>query len=193
MLTANRGLCGGYNGNVQRAGFHRWLELKQSIPNCKLEVVGQARHRRLQVPRHHARCRLTRTSKTSRRFDEVDVLANRYLDDYIAGKLDRLDVVYTKFESIARQQVVVETLLPLGTLATHGRAGSRRRSDSAERPQRDYEFLPSAESILEEVVPASFKVKLFKCFLDCGRQRADRPHGGHEGGHRERRRYDQAA
>ena len=29
-----------------------------------------------------------------------------------------------------------------------------------------YEFLPSAESILEEVVPASFKVKLFKCFLD---------------------------
>ncbi len=29
-----------------------------------------------------------------------------------------------------------------------------------------YEFLPSAESILEEVVPTSFKVKLFKCFLD---------------------------
>jgi F-type H+-transporting ATPase subunit gamma len=29
-----------------------------------------------------------------------------------------------------------------------------------------YEFLPSAESILEEVVPASFKAKLFKCFLD---------------------------
>ena len=29
-----------------------------------------------------------------------------------------------------------------------------------------YEFLPSAESILQEVVPVSFKVKLFKCFLD---------------------------
>ena len=29
-----------------------------------------------------------------------------------------------------------------------------------------YEFLPSAESILEEVVPTSFKVRLFKCFLD---------------------------
>ena len=29
-----------------------------------------------------------------------------------------------------------------------------------------YEFVPSAESILEEVVPASFKIKLFKCFLD---------------------------
>ena len=30
----------------------------------------------------------------------------------------------------------------------------------------NYEFLPSASSILEEVVPASFRVKLFKCFLD---------------------------
>src|SRR6201991_2172274 len=41
VLTANRGLCGGFNGNLQRAGFHRWLELKQTIPNCKLEVVGK--------------------------------------------------------------------------------------------------------------------------------------------------------
>src|SRR6188472_3811307 len=41
VLTANRGLCGGFNGNLQRAGFHRWLELKQSIPNCKLEIVGK--------------------------------------------------------------------------------------------------------------------------------------------------------
>src|SRR6478609_10259950 len=37
VLTANRGLCGGFNGNLQRAGYHRWLELKQSIPNGRLE------------------------------------------------------------------------------------------------------------------------------------------------------------
>src|SRR6476469_4048827 len=41
VLTANRGLCGGYNGNLQRAGYHRWLELKQTIPNCRLELVGK--------------------------------------------------------------------------------------------------------------------------------------------------------
>ncbi len=41
VLTANRGLCGGFNGNLQRAGFHRWLELKQAIPNCRLEIVGK--------------------------------------------------------------------------------------------------------------------------------------------------------
>ena len=39
--------------------------------------------------------------------------------------------------------------------------------DDKKSSQSVYEFFPSAESILEEVVPTSFKVKLFKCFLDC--------------------------
>ena len=42
----------------------------------------------------------------------------------------------------------------------------RRRQAGAKSKESMYEFLPSAESILQEVVPASFKVKLFKCFLD---------------------------
>ncbi len=54
VLTANRGLCGGFNGNLQRAGFHRWQELKQSIPNCSLEIVGKRGISGLQVSRHHA-------------------------------------------------------------------------------------------------------------------------------------------
>ena len=41
VLTGNRGLCGGYNSNVQRAGLSRLLELKQSVPNVRLEVSGK--------------------------------------------------------------------------------------------------------------------------------------------------------
>ena len=85
--------------------------------------------------------------------------ANRYLAAYSAGQLDRLDVAYMRFESVSRQVVAVETLLPLGSLEG-GEAGE------AAAGQSQYEFLPSVESILEEVVPTSFKVKLFKCFLD---------------------------
>ena len=49
-------------------------------------------------------------------FAEVELLANRYLDMYITGQLDRLDVAYTRFSSISKQAAVVETLLPLGSL-----------------------------------------------------------------------------
>ena len=100
------------------------------------------------------------------------MLASRYLVDFADGAIDRLDVVYTKFESASRQQAVVETLLPLGELGRRT-AQSRVPSPHEERAEYDsgsrrtqYEFLPSAESILDELVPTSFKVRLFKCFLD---------------------------
>jgi F-type H+-transporting ATPase subunit gamma len=60
---------------------------------------------------------------------------------------------------------VVETLLPF-LVRDRGRPTSGRGAAKAGKKRDDYEFLPSAESILEEVVPASFRVKLFKCFLD---------------------------
>jgi F-type H+-transporting ATPase subunit gamma len=167
ILTANRGLCGGFNGNVQRAAVHRWLELKQTVPNCRVEIVGKrgisaAKFRG--ITPHAAYTHFE--DKPS--FDEVDVIASRYLDEYITGRLDRLDVAYTKFESIARQHVVVETLLPLGALGAEP-ASSKATVDQPEEAggyRQIYEFLPSPKSILEEVVPASFKIKLFKCFLD---------------------------
>src|SRR5207302_8269071 len=60
----------------------------------------------------------------------------------------------------SKQMAVVETLLPLGSLEGAEAKGEKAAGESM------YEFLPSAASILEEVVPASFKAKLFKCFLD---------------------------
>ena len=93
-------------------------------------------------------------------FEEVDVLASRYLDAYAGGEIDRLDVAYTQFKSISKQTAVIETLLPLGSLDLDEAEGEQASGDQL------YEFVPSAESILQEVVPTSFKIKLFKCFLD---------------------------
>jgi F-type H+-transporting ATPase subunit gamma len=157
ILTANRGLCGGYNSIVQRAGFARYHELQQQVPELVLEVSGKrgisaAKFRGLPAAEKYTHFE----DKPS--FEEVEVLANRYLEAYATGAIDRLDVAYTRFENVSRQFATVETLLPLGSLA--GDAGE------APKTQTQYEFLPSAESILEEVVPTSFKVKLFKCFLD---------------------------
>lgn len=169
VLTANRGLCGGFNGNLQRAGYHRWLELKQSFPNCRLEIVGKRGISAFKFRGITPNVTYTHfEDKPS--FDEVDVIASRYLDEYTTGKLDRLDVVYTKFQSVARQQVAIETLLPLtaigGDTPTSTGKASGTQTEQASGRKAIYEFLPSPESILEEVVPASFKVKLFKSFLD---------------------------
>jgi F-type H+-transporting ATPase subunit gamma len=157
VLTANRGLCGGYNSAVLRLALPRRAELQREVSELRLEVSGKRGLTAFKFRGIPLDERFTQFEDRPA-FEEVDVLANRYLEAYAARRLDRLEVVYTKFESVGRQRAVIETLLPFGLEDTE------QEPESAAETQ--YEFLPSARSILDEVVPASFKVKLFKCFLD---------------------------
>src|SRR5688572_7124757 len=161
VLTANRGLCGGYNGSVFRAAIARHEELKAAFAHLDVEIAGKrgiaaAKFRKVPLAQAYTQF------NDQPQFAEVDAIASRYLEAYATKKLDRLDVAYTKFLSSSKQLAVVETLLPLGSLEG-AEAGQKQERPAAESM---YEFLPSAASILEEVVPASFKAKLFKCFLD---------------------------
>lgn len=161
VLTANRGMCAGYNSNVLRLALRRYGDLKEEVPELQLEVSGKKgisalKFRKIPVDEGY----LHFEDKPS--FDEVDVLATRYLDSYITGEIDRLDVAYTKLISSSKQEATVETILPLGSLTGE----DEDAGDAGSKGGVEYEFLPSAESIVEEVVPASFKAKLFKCFLD---------------------------
>jgi F-type H+-transporting ATPase subunit gamma len=153
VITSNRGLCGGYNSSIIREANHRMRQTQSEGITLHLEVSGKRAinyFRYQQIPME-----ATFTQFEDKvRFEEVDELANRYIAAYSAHKLDRVDVAYMKFLSSSRQAAVVETLLPLSTAAP-----------KSERTI-EYEFIPSAEGILEEILPMSFKVRLFKCFLD---------------------------
>ena len=160
VLTANRGLCGGYNGSVFRAAVVRNEELKQAYTHLDVEIAGKrgiaaAKFRKIQLANAYTQF------NDQPQFAEVDAIATRYLEAYATQKLDRLDVAYTRFLTSSKQMAVVETLLPLGSLE-----GADAKKEQEPAGESMYEFLPSAASILEEVVPASFKAKLFKCFLD---------------------------
>jgi F-type H+-transporting ATPase subunit gamma len=98
-------------------------------------------------------------------YDAIARIADSLIERYITGKVDRVDVVYTKFLSSSKQIATVETLLPFATLEMPSTDSSKSVA-STQGIRDDYEFLPSAGAILEEVVPASFRARLFKCFLD---------------------------
>ncbi len=160
VLTANRGMCGGFNSSVLRAAFEHHARLTDSVPEVVTEVSGRRgiaalKYRKINPDRSYTHF------EDRPAYQDVEVLANRYLDQFITGKIDRVDVIYTRFISIAKQEAVVETLLPLSSLE-----GLTAEEEVVGRGTSMYEFLPSAESILREVVPTSFRVKLFKCFLD---------------------------
>src|SRR5205085_3640969 len=88
------------------------------------------------------------------RFDEVEEIADRYLAEYIAGRLDRVEVAYMRFLSASRQKPEVATLLPLSSVEPD----VKRKAAGEAVPARpvEYEVLPSAANILEELLPVSF-------------------------------------
>jgi len=158
VLASNRGLCGGYNGSVLRAAMLRIEEMKSSVPSLLVDASGKRgvnglKFRGVQTDKGYLQF------EDQPAYDEVEKIANDYLQQYALGTIDRLDVVYTKFISTSRQIATVETLLPLGSIGSGA-------TEIASEKSSEFEFLPSAESILEEIVPTSFKAKLFKCFLD---------------------------
>ncbi|ELP34068.1 ATP synthase F1 subunit gamma [Rhodopirellula baltica] len=161
VLASNRGLCGGYNASILRTALPRIKSLRETIPNVIIDASGKRGVNGLKFRGIDTEQQFLQFEDQPA-YDDVEKIAEGYLAEYITGKIDRLDVVYTKFISTSKQEAVIETLLPLGSLADE----SDSDSAGSDETNAEYEFLPSAESILEEVVPTSFKVKLFKCFLD---------------------------
>jgi F-type H+-transporting ATPase subunit gamma len=159
VIGSNRGLCGGYNAGVIREAMARLREEQAAGITVKLDLSGKRIIAYFRYQGHSAENRYTQFEDKPA-FDEVEPLANRYLEDYIAGKIDRVEVAYQKFFSAARQVPVVETLLPL--------ADSSETKSESRAPKKgvEYEFYPSAADILHDLLPVSFKVRLFKCFLD---------------------------
>jgi F-type H+-transporting ATPase subunit gamma len=163
IITSNRGLCGGYNSAILREAYARVRQIQAEGVNLHLEASGKRGIANVRYQGFPMAATYTQFEDKPR-FEEVDEFARRYLSDYIAHKIDRVEVAWMKFLNAGRQVPVVEPLLPLSAAApTPGQTGRE-----APRPAApvDYEFLPSPRDILEEILPISFKVRLFKCFLD---------------------------
>ena len=114
----------------------RYNELKGQVPQVELEISGKRgiasfKYRGLKGANSYTHF------EDKPAFAEVELLANRYLEEYISGKLDRLDVAYTRFDSLSKQTAVVETLLPLASLAC------RQGGKDAAKPQAAAEKAPA--------------------------------------------------
>jgi F-type H+-transporting ATPase subunit gamma len=157
VLTGNRGLCGGYNSNVIRQAVALLGQWQSEQVGMSVSVSGKRGIAALKFRGIDMTERYT-NFEDKPEFAAVAPIGQAYLQAYSSGEIDRLDVVYTRFHGIAKQEATVETLLPLAPPESEG-SPAKLASD-------EYDFYPSAESILAELLPASFLSRLFKCFLD---------------------------
>src|SRR5437867_2279285 len=145
VITSNRGLCGGYNASILREATKRIHEVQREGVTLHLELSGKRAIAYYRYQRIAAEKTFTQYEDKVT-FHEIDELASRYIAAFIARKLDRVEVAYMKFINSARQVPVVETLLPLSEVAPADGAKKLEHKATVE-----YEFLPSAQGILEEI------------------------------------------
>jgi F-type H+-transporting ATPase subunit gamma len=164
VVTANRGLCGGYNGSIIREGMGVIRAYREGNVPFDLEVSGK---RGIGFFKFQgvARAKEYTNFEDKPTFAEVDALAGRFIELYSTGQIDEVKVAYMRFINAARQAPTVETLLPLSSVAVETRKPGAAPA-AGDTGKVSYEFLPDAAEILEELVPLALKIRLFKMFLD---------------------------
>jgi len=159
VICSNRGLCGGYNAGILREATNSLNAAKSRGEETLLELSGK---RAISFFKYQQIIPVATyiNFEDKPRFDEVEPLADKFIREFVAGNVDAVDVAYMKFLNPARQLPVVETILPFAK-PNDSSATTVKKTDNI-----SYEFLPSAEEILAELLPQAFKASLFKCFLD---------------------------
>ena len=159
VICSNRGLCGGYNAGILREATNSLNAAKSRGEETLLELSGK---RAISFFKYQQIIPVATyiNFEDKPRFDEVEPLADKFIIEFVAGNVDAVDVAYMKFLNPARQIPVVETILPFAK-PNESSATAVKKNDNV-----SYEFLPSAEEILAELLPQAFKASLFKCFLD---------------------------
>lgn len=156
-ITSDRGLCGGYNSHVVSMAKGEVRRLQGQGTEVQFDMCGKkgiAHFRFLGWPVNR-----TFTGLDDKvRYEEVEPLARDYMERFLAEELDEVLVVGYHYMSAAHQKPLTFRLLPV-----EPPAGPEGETGSAE-----FEFLPSAESILEELVPFEVKTALFTRFLEAG-------------------------
>ncbi len=162
VLTSDRGLAGGYNGNVLRSALgHLDQQAAQGI-TTDVHMVGK---KGIAYFRFLRRAVAEQTSGIGDkpRFEQVEGIANDLMDRFIRGEIASVHVAYMKFLSAGQQRPVVVQLLPL---APDANAGVEKVEGDAGPAPVQYEFSPDPKQLLDELLPAVVRVRLFQAFND---------------------------
>jgi F-type H+-transporting ATPase subunit gamma len=162
VVTADRGLCGGFNSNLIRSAgsyveerYPGWL----AQGRVKIFCVGKKgtdflTRRKFPVVRKYVGLfdRLT--------VGQAHAIAADLVGGFRRGEFDRVEMVYNSFRSMTRQEIVTEQFLPVPAQALAGEGGGGVR-----RPV-DYIYEPSQEKLLEEIVPKHLNFQVWRVLLE---------------------------
>lgn len=163
VLTADRGLCGGYNANVIRAAEGSMREHAARGRDYSLIVVGRKAESYFRFRHYRIDAAFTGFSDQPT-YEDARTVARAVEAPFLAGGCDLVEVSYTRFVSVGSQEVLVRPLMPLEGEVLEGAEEIHRRHDDEVPPS--YEFEPSPEAILDELLPRYVDARMYAALLN---------------------------
>lgn len=154
IITSDRGLCGGFNNNLCKAGERFLADNRDSYEQIQVITVGRKGY-----DYFRKRCDIYRNCETiisKASYEGAAALAREVIDGFLEGSFDQVQVLFNSFRSVISQDVSFVQLLPI--VANAG-------TDGDDMPV-EYIYEPSQPEILAEILPKNIEVQLFRCVLE---------------------------
>ena len=161
VATSDRGLAGGFNATILRQARRRIRELDNAGKTVKLLTIG--RKGRDSLRRDYGRLihdSLTDIGRRRVSFEEARDIASRVLALYDAGGFDVCSIIFNRFRSAITQIVTVQQLIPFAPPTAEAEAATAGLAGAV------YEFEPSEEEILTELLPNNLAVQVYTALLE---------------------------
>lgn len=170
LVTSDRGLCGGFNGNLLRRARQEIRRLQGEGKTVKLICVG--RKGRDALRRVYADSLLESFVGLGGRkmisFAEADQITQLVLEQFAAGQFDVCTLIYNEFKSVLVQKPSTLQLIPFSVpvAADNDNQKDGKKAAVSESEKLVYEFEPDEVAIMESLLPRNLGVQIFRALLD---------------------------
>ncbi|MFM6948013.1 MAG: ATP synthase F1 subunit gamma [Aquirufa sp.] len=159
LVTSDRGLCGAFNTNVGKAAIQviqeKYSELNQ---NGQVEILTLGKKGAEYMSRRGYKLNTTHTEIYSKlNFTNVKAIGEEVLEAFAKKEFDVVEVIFNEFKNVATQIIRNEQLLPLV---------EKQDDKKVVASSVDYIFEPNEEEVINELIPKSIKLSIFRALLE---------------------------
>ena len=159
VMTAERGLCGGFNSNIAKLAKSRALKLLEQGKTVKIITVGKKG--RDVVKRdlgEHFVDHIDLSEIKSIRYTDAQAISKSILERFSAGEFDVATLFYSKFVNVVTQIPTAQRVIPASFDDDQG-----TKTESV-----NYEYEPTEEEILADLLPRGVGTQIFAALLENG-------------------------
>ena len=157
VLTADRGLCGGFNSNICKLAKTNFAKILNEGKNLKIIIVGSKGID--QIKRDYGKYIISKFSFKEKKkitFKEAEIIGNEILNLFKQNEFDKCILFYNNFKNVITQIPQAQQIIP----------ANNENLEKKEEENISYEFEPEEDEILEDLLPKNISVQIFKAFLE---------------------------